>query len=167
MTAGQKPSDLSFEIAPYRGPRLLIRHLFELAEDSSSALDDYMGEGEILVASDGKMVLGHIQIITLSDSSPSAASEIKNMAVVERWQGKGIGSRLISAAIGAARSAGSSTLLVATAAADTGNLRFYQKQGFRLRSVERDAFTEASGYPDPIVIDGIELLDRVWLDRPI
>jgi hypothetical protein len=58
-------------------------------------------------------------------------------------------------------------LVVATAAADTGNLRFYQRQGFRMRAIERDAFTSATGYPEPIVIEGIELRDRVWLDLPI
>jgi hypothetical protein len=59
------------------------------------------------------------------------------------------------------------TLLVATAAADIGNLRFYQRQGFRMRSVERDAFTPATGYPPGLLIDGIELRDRVWLDRTV
>jgi hypothetical protein len=54
-------------------------------------------------------------------------------------------------------------VVVATAAADTGNLGFYQRVGFRLISVERDAFTAATGYPDPIAIDDIPLLDRVWL----
>jgi hypothetical protein len=54
-------------------------------------------------------------------------------------------------------------MIVATAAADVGNLRFYQRQGFRLRSLERDAFTVATGYQDE-VIDGIPLRDRVWLD---
>jgi hypothetical protein len=56
------------------------------------------------------------------------------------------------------------TLVVATAAADIGNLRFYQRLGFRLRSIERDAFTPAIGYPPGLEIDGIELRDRVWLD---
>jgi hypothetical protein len=59
------------------------------------------------------------------------------------------------------------TVLVATAAADIGNLRFYQRQGFRMRSVERDAFTPATGYPPGLLIDGIELRDRVWLDRVV
>ena len=58
-------------------------------------------------------------------------------------------------------------MVVSTAAADTGNLRFYQRVGFRLLAVDRDAFTPATGYPDPIVIDGIRLLDRVWLSRDI
>jgi hypothetical protein len=31
-------------------------------------------------------------------------------------------------------------------------------------SVERDAFTEATGYPPDLRVDGIPLRDRVWLD---
>jgi hypothetical protein len=58
-------------------------------------------------------------------------------------------------------------MVVATAAADIGNLRFYQRQGFRLRSVERDAFGPATGYPPGLAIDGIPLRDRVWLDRSL
>jgi hypothetical protein len=52
-------------------------------------------------------------------------------------------------------------------AADVGILRFYQRLGFRLLSIERDAFTPATGYPDAIVIDGIPLRDRVWLSQDL
>ena len=45
---------------------------------------------------------------------------------------------------------------------DVGVLRFYQRLGFRLLRVERDAFTADAGYPE-IEIDGIPLRDRVWL----
>jgi hypothetical protein len=65
------------------------------------------------------------------------------------------------------RDEGRLTLVVATAAADIGNLRFYQRLGFRMRSIERDAFTPATGYPPGLEIDGIELRDRVWLDLPL
>jgi hypothetical protein len=65
----------------------------------------------------------------------------------------------------AARVAG--TLVVATAAADTGNLRFYQRVGFRMLSVERHAFTAATGYEPGLEIDRIELRDRAWLDLPL
>jgi len=54
-------------------------------------------------------------------------------------------------------------LLVATAAADIGNLRFYQRMGFRMLRIERDAFTAADGYPAGLAVDGIPLRDRVWL----
>jgi hypothetical protein len=73
----------------------------------------------------------------------------------------------MAAALDIARAEGRATLVVATAAADIGNLRFYQRLGFRMRSIDRDAFTEATGYPPGIVIDGIELRDRVWLDRAV
>src|SRR4051812_45449986 len=62
-----------------------------------------------------------------------------------------------------ARAEGHAMLAVATAPADIGNLRFYQRLGFRMREIERDAFTEATGYP-PQDVDGIPLRDRGWLD---
>ncbi len=31
-------------------------------------------------------------------------------------------------------------------------------------TIERDAFTAAAGYPPHLFVDGIRLLDRVWLD---
>jgi hypothetical protein len=65
-----------------------------------------------------------------------------------------------------ARTSWTSTAAGSTTA-DIGNLRFYQRQGFRMRSVERDAFTPATGYPPGLLIDGIELRDRVWLDRAV
>jgi hypothetical protein len=77
-----------------------------------------------------------------------------------------VGARLLGR-LGLAAAEAVTTILVATAAADIGNLRFYQRQGFRMRSVERDAFTPATGYPLGLRIDGIELRDRVWLDRAV
>ena len=89
------------------------------------------------------------------------------MAVEAAYRGRGIGRRLIDAAVDLARAKGRSTLAVATAAADVGELRFYQLAGFRLRTVERDAFTPLGGYPAGIVVDGIRLRDRVWLDLDV
>jgi len=74
---------------------------------------------------------------------------------------------LIAAGIELARQQSRSTVRVATAAADIDNLRFYQRLGFRLRSIERDAFTAATGYDPNASFDGIELRDRVWLDLPV
>jgi ribosomal protein S18 acetylase RimI-like enzyme len=145
----------------HTGPRGALRPLFELAEDSAPALDAYIDAGRVLVAVEGERVVGQLQ---LTDSDHPSAAEIKNMAVAPSHQGRGVGRALVEAAIARARDDGRSTLVVATAAADTGNLRFYQRVGFRMRSVERDAFTAATGYKPGIEIDGIELRDRVWLD---
>jgi GNAT superfamily N-acetyltransferase len=151
-------------IQTYRGPRDNLRPLFELAEDSAAELDSYIDAGRVLVAMSGPDVIGHVQLTSTGD--PRQA-EIKNMAVREDRQGQGLGRRLIQAAVDLVAAEAVTTLLVATAAADIGNLRFYQRQGFRMRSIERDAFTSSTGYRPGLRIDGIELRDRVWLDRVV
>jgi len=139
----------------HTGDRETLRPLFELAEDSRAELDGYIGAGEVLVAVEDGERVGHLQLV---------GDEIKNMAVVEAHRGRGVGRALVTAAIERAREERIALLRVATGAADTGNLRFYQRLGFRMRSIERDAFTPAHGYPAGIEVDGVELRDRVWLD---
>jgi GNAT superfamily N-acetyltransferase len=151
-------------IVEHAGPRDALRALFALAEDSSAALDAYIDAGRVLVALDDGEAVGHLQ---LTDADEPSAAEIKNMAVAPSHQGRGIGRALVGAALELAAGEGRAMLVVATGAADTGNLRFYQRLGFRMRSIERDAFTAATGYPPGIEIDGIELRDRVWLDQPV
>ena len=142
----------------YDGDRAVLRELFELAEDSAAELDSYLNAGRVLVAVAGDQIVGHLQVV---------GTEIKNMAVREAEQGRGIGRQLVAASVDLIRAEGGGRMVVATAAADVGNLRFYQRQGFRFSAVERDAFTPATGYPDGLEIDGIPLRDRVWLDREV
>jgi ribosomal protein S18 acetylase RimI-like enzyme len=142
-------------VVEYAGARRDLRALFELAEDSAQELDAYIDAGRVLVALDGDAVIGHVQVID---------GEIKNVAVDPAHQRRGVGRALVEAAIATARDDAQSVLVVATASADVGNLRFYQRLGFRMRSIERDAFTPANGYEDGIEVDGIPLRDRVWLD---
>lgn len=151
-------------IAEHDGPRDELRELFELAEDSATALDAYIGDGRVLIALDGDEIVAHLQVAETDDVREL---EIKNVAVAAAWRLKGIGRALVEAAIALARAERRSSLLVATAAADVGNLRFYQRLGFRMRSVERDAFNVASGYARDSSIGGVVLRDRVWLDRSI
>ena len=154
----------TIDVKLYDGPRQDLRPLFELAEDSAAELNSYIDAGRVLVAIADGEIIGHLQLTGTGD--PRQA-EVKNMAVREALQGHGIGRQLIQAAVDLAAAESVTTILVATAAADIGNLRFYQRQGFRLRAVERDVFTPAGGYPPGITIDGIPLRDRVWLDRPL
>jgi GNAT superfamily N-acetyltransferase len=148
-------------VEEHTGSRSDLRPLFELAEDSAAELDAYIGAGRVLVALDGEEIVGHLQ---LTDTERPGEAEVKNMAVVPPQRGRGTGRALMAAAVALAREQGRSTLVVATGAADVGNLRFYQRLGFRLRAIERDAFTVATGYPAGLEVDGIELRDRVWLD---
>jgi predicted N-acetyltransferase YhbS len=118
----------------------------------------------VLVAEDNGEVVGHVQLVTTADAS---TLELKSMAVADGRRGTGIGRALVESAIEAGQARGATRLVVATATADIDNLRFYQRRGFRMLSIERDAFDAASGYPETIHIDGIPLRDRIWLDQEL
>lgn len=150
-------------IRPYEGDRATLRPLFRLADDSDLQIDKYLDLGDVLVAEEDGELVGHLQLIASSER----AFELNSMAIVESRRGAGIGRALVAAAVQYCGQRAAARLLVATAAADIGNLRFYQRQGFRMLSIERDAFTAATGYGETIVIDGIPLRDRVWLDQPL
>jgi predicted N-acetyltransferase YhbS/catechol 2,3-dioxygenase-like lactoylglutathione lyase family enzyme len=151
-------------IGDYNGDRSRLRALFELAEDSVAQLEGYIDAGRVLAARRGGAVVGHLQLVATQDDG---VLELKNMAVVAHLRGAGIGRALIASALAQSRAEGRNRVVVATATADIGNLRFYQRCGFRFDSVERDAFTPETGYPDPVVIDGIPLLDRIWLSHAL
>ena len=147
----------------YDGGRSALRFLFSEAEDSAQQLDSYINAGRVLVAWRGEEPVGHLQLVTTGHGEV----EVKNMAVVPALRGTGVGRRLVEAALAAATGEGARRMVVATGAADVGNLRFYQRCGFRFASVERDAFTPETGYPGQIMIDGIALRDRVWMEQPL
>jgi len=84
--------------------------------------------------------------------------------VREDRQGQGIGRALIAEAVKRCREQSGERIIVSTATADIGNLRFYQRQGFRMVRIVQDAFTPATGYPEGIVIDGIPLCDQVFFE---
>jgi GNAT superfamily N-acetyltransferase/catechol 2,3-dioxygenase-like lactoylglutathione lyase family enzyme len=155
------PGPASVHVERHTGPRSELRALFEMAEDSAAQLDSYLDAGQVLVALAGDRVVGHLQLV---DTADAHQSEIKNMAVEASYRRRGIGRTLIQAAIEIVRAQHRSMLVVATAAADIDNLRFYQRAGFRMRSVERDAFTPTAGYSPQTSLDGIDLRDRVWLE---
>jgi ribosomal protein S18 acetylase RimI-like enzyme len=164
-TADQSTADpAAIRVEQHAGPRAALRALFELAEDSAAELDGYIDAGRVLVARERDRIVGHVQ---LTEHDGPSELEIKSVAVEPSHQGRGVGRTLIGAAVALARAERRSAVLVATAAADTGNLRFYQRLGFRMRAIERDAFTTANGYAPGLEVDGIDLRDRVWLDLPL
>jgi ribosomal protein S18 acetylase RimI-like enzyme len=148
-------------IAWHAGPREPLRRLFALAESSPRRLDASLVEGNVLVATDGVELVGCVQLV---DGVAEDEVEVKTLAVAEDRQRQGIGRALVEHAVAECGAAGARRIVVGTAGADTGNLRFYQRLGFRLLRVERDAFTTADGYAEDLTIDGIPLQDRVWLE---
>ena len=133
-------------VEEFLGDRATLRPLFEAAEDSATALDGYIEQGRVLVAKRGQVVLGHVQVV----ESGNGDAEIKNMAVDDAERGHGVGRALVDAAVALVGGV-AGRVVVATASADVGNLRFYQRVGFRMLRVERDAFSAERGYADVVI----------------
>jgi GNAT superfamily N-acetyltransferase len=145
-------------IERFLGDRKDLLWSFRLAEDSETALAGYLDRGVVWVArAERGQVVGHLQAVAHGDEW-----EVLNLAVTEDHRGEGIGRRLMGVALTEAGAEGARRVIVATGAADVGNLRFYQRCGLRMERVVQDAFVPATGYPDPIEIDGIPLRDQVW-----
>jgi ribosomal protein S18 acetylase RimI-like enzyme len=131
--------------------------LFEHADDSPAQIDAYIDLGEVFIARFNQRLAGHLQLI-----ADGTRWEIKSVAVIDRERGQGIGTALIRAALNRACAAGAQSVVVATETADIDNLRFYQRLGFRMDRIERDAFSAERSYPDDLKVDGIRVRDRVW-----
>jgi len=147
----------------YEGSRRDLRGLFEIAEDSAAQLNVYIDDGDVLVAQNAGEIVGHLQLIPYDPIS----GEIKNLAVLPGVRRRGVGGALVRQAIDIAHHNGWNELVVRTATADTGNLRFYQRLGFRCVAIEPDVYTAASGYPANLMIDGIPLRDAIVLSQSL
>jgi len=150
------------EVVIHAGDRTAVMPLFRLADDSERAIGGYFARGTLLVAKMGGEIVGHALMV---EGDAPATWELKSLAVLKARRHTGVGRLLVEAGLAHARAQGALSVVVATATADTGLLRFYQRLGFRMTRIERDAFTPEAGYPPDLIADGIRILDRLWLDR--
>jgi len=131
--------------------------LLLLADETVEAIDKYIFDSSIYVLHDG------FQDIAVMALHPNSAEEleIKNIAVIENYRSKGIGSILINKAKEIARKNRYTTLTVGTS--DTGfqQIRFYEKNGFIKKGIRKDFFTDH--YPFPIYENGLQMCDMVIL----
>jgi GNAT superfamily N-acetyltransferase len=149
-------------IEEYDGSHRDLTWSFREADDSEELLDGYIDLGRVWVArAAGGEVVGHLQAVPRD----AEVWEVTNTAVVESQRGHGVGRALLERAVDEGRAAGMRRLVLATGAADLGNLRFYQRCGFRMVRVVQDVFTPENGYPPGLEVDGIPLLDQVWFER--
>ena len=148
-------------IERYDADREALLPLFALADDSPTRVALYVSLGEVLVARDGELIVGQAQVV---ESGMPGEFELKSIAVLEARQGSGHGRDLVEAVVARCRERGGRRLIVSTATAAVGTLRFYQRQGFRMYRIVQDAFGPSTGYPDGLLVDGIPLRDQVFLE---
>ncbi len=154
---------MTVRIEEYDGPHHDLVDSFREAEDSDSRLAAYLDLGRVWVArGEDDEVIGHLQAVVEDDG---ATWEVTNTAVAAHARRRGVGRLLLERVVDEARAADARRIVLATAAADTGALRYYQRCGFRMTQIVPDAFGPDTGYLEPIEIDGIAMRDQVWFER--
>lgn len=134
--------------------------LLLLADETIEAIGKYIYDCDVyvLTGDDNPEPLAVFALYT----GTTAEMEIKNIAVSETLQGKGIGSYLIGEIRKLAKAAGCSTLIVGTADQGLREIRFYERNGFILYDTREDFFIR--NYPQPIIAEnGVALKDMVML----
>jgi GNAT superfamily N-acetyltransferase len=161
-TTADTVGTVAVTVEEYAGSHRDLAWSFRQAEDSDRLLESYIDLGRLWVArnSDGGVV-GHLQAVVRE----ADVWEVTNTAVAESARGQGTGRALLERVVAESRAAGVARVILATATADVGTLRFYQRCGFRMTHVVQDAFGPFQGYPPGIEVDGIPMLDQVWFER--
>ncbi|WP_411676611.1 GNAT family N-acetyltransferase [Caproicibacter sp.] len=131
--------------------------LLLLADPDEAMINRYLGRSDLFVSESDGVPICVSAVLPLDRTS----CELKNLAVEERFQCQGIGSRMIRFLLSfyAARY---KKMYVGTS---EGNFSFYQKNGFRYSHVINNFFTE--NYPEPIVENGIILTDMTYFVRSL
>ena len=138
-------------------------HLLLLADETPDAINKYIHDSAIYTAKEnagdqaiGVYVLRQVNKVTI---------EIKNIAVCETFQNRGIGGLLIDSAIAQAKEGGYREIIVGTADTGARQLRFYKKNGFEVFDIKKDFFI--NNYPQPIFEHGIQLKDMIMLRKQV
>ncbi|QPC47863.1 GNAT family N-acetyltransferase [Mangrovibacillus cuniculi] len=133
--------------------------LLLLADPSEELVKEYLQKGQCYVAEDGAEIIGVYVLLPTSNENV----ELINVAVVEKYHGKGIGKQLVLDAVERARMKGFKTIEVGTGNSSIGQLALYQKCGFRIIGVDQDFFVR--NYDEEIFENGIQCRDMIRLSQ--
>jgi len=137
--------------------------LLLLADETIEAIEKYIYDSEVYVVkeSEDSEAIAVFALLKINDDD----IEIKNIAVLETLQNRGIGSFLISEIKRVARVAKYENIIVGTPDRAARQINFYQKNGFRKYDLKEDFFTK--NYSTPIVTDGVTLKHMLMLKLKI
>jgi ribosomal protein S18 acetylase RimI-like enzyme len=141
-------------------PEELPMGLLLLADPSEQRIRRYLIGAHAFAAS---KTAGPVGVLVMRWRNGDEA-EIMNVAVALEHQRTGIGRATMEFAVEYARVRGATTVSVGTGNSSLGELRFYQRLGFRITGVSRDYFGD---YDPPIFEEGIRCLDMIHLSRAL
>ena len=133
--------------------------LLLLADESIEVIEKYIYDSEVYVAteSEDSEAVAVFALLKINNSD----IEIKNIAVAEAFQNRGIGGFLISEIKRIAKVSKFENVIVGTPDRAVKQINFYEKNGFRKYDLKKDFFIK--NYPEPIIENGVMLRDMVML----
>ncbi len=143
------------ELVDVAGDREPFVPLLMEADESELILRSYLLDGRLFELRHQGRSVGVVLLLTDGEGI-----EVKNIALVERERGKGLGRAAIDAIARLARSEGATSLIVGTADSSLGTIAFYRTCGFESAGVRRGFF---DAYPEPVVEEGVRAHDMVML----
>ena len=132
--------------------------LLLLADEQENMVERYLEKGTMYVLEDNE-----VKAKCVVTDEGNGILEIKNIAVVPKYQGKGYGKMLLDFI--ACKYAGSYSVLQVGTGDSPLTIPFYEKCGFVRSHIVPRFFTD--NYDHPIYESGIQLVDMVYLQRPL
>ncbi|KZN14891.1 GNAT family N-acetyltransferase [Marinomonas sp. TW1] len=126
------------------------------ADPSVENITSYIENGLVFAAMERDLVVGVIVAGFLSDKK----MEIYNVSVLEEFQKRGVGSKLMEFVLIRLKSKGVARIEVGTGAFGYP-LTYYQRIGFRVDAILKDHFV--NNYPETIYENGIQHKDMLRL----
>lgn len=149
------------EITPVDVPDELVNKLLLLADPSKANIEKYINNSVIYQAKWNEQVIGCYVLYRLNKET----IEIKNIAVDEQYQGKGIGTQLLQDALEKSKMQEAKKLVIGTGNSSTGQLYLYQKVGFKITDIKTNFFVE--NYEEAIWENGIQCKDMIMLSKEV
>lgn len=130
--------------------------LLLLADEQENMVERYLEKGTMYVLEDNE-----VKAECVVTDEGNGILEIKNIAVVPKYQGKGYGKMLLDFI--ACKYAGSYSVLQVGTGDSPLTIPFYEKCGFVRFHIVPRFFTD--NYDHPIYESGIQLVDMVYLQK--
>ncbi|RYU95727.1 GNAT family N-acetyltransferase [Emticicia agri] len=146
-------------IRPITEGDILPHDLLLSADPSEEAIEQYLPYSTLYLAHLNDLPVAEYVLYPHNTED----IEIKNIAVDDAFQGRGIGKALLEDAVQRAIDDGYKCLLIGTSNASVGQLYLYQRQGFEISSIKMNFFTD--NYPTPLYENGIQCRHMLMLTK--
>ena len=131
------------------------------ADPSQSMVDAYLLTSRVYVVLSAAKVIG-VYVLNEIDAQ---TVEMKNIAVSEEFQRKGLGTQMIADAEKRAIIGGYNYMQIGTSNASIWQMYLYQKLGFDIIGLKMNFFTD--NYSEPLFENGIRVKHMIMLNKQL